>query len=57
MKFLKEFTKNLDTKKRILIGLFLLLIMYVFIFLGQPIAALLMVFAFFITLGLYSMRT
>ena len=49
----KKFTKTFDTKKRILFGAILLIITYALILINQPIAALLMVFAFFLTLGLY----
>ena len=50
---LKKYMKKFDAKKRILFGALLLIITYLFIVLNQPIAALIMVFAFFITLGLY----
>ena len=48
-----RFAKKFDTKKKVLFGALLLIITYIFIALNQPIAALLMVFAFFLTLGLY----
>ena len=45
-----------DGKKKILIGLLLLAIMYIFIYLGQPAGALIMAFAFFVTLGFYGFK-
>ena len=53
MKSIKKMMKKFDTKKRIIFGVLLLIITYMFVLINQPIAALIMVFAFFLTLGLY----